>query len=271
MPSRHRATTVPQFTVAVLLFGDYPKLAERCLSSLRRSLPSPRVADFRLGMNAVCAETRRIAENFAKGTADACGVPVTAYDCLQNRFKYPLMRKMLHGSQLASWTVWFDDDSYLTVGPEWWDWLAKATEAADMLGKIYHAGASLDRNNWVKRQPWYSGDLLPLEHHGKPAFKFATGGWWAIRSQILTDWDWPSRELVHRGGDSMLGELLRQRNYRLVDFHHGVRINADESGIHSTAPRRPPGSSRVHPLLGSTGNVVDDRETHNFTPIVREY
>ena len=68
---------------------------------------------------------------------------------------------------------------------------------------------------------------------------FATGGWWVVRREILTRWDWPWAVLKHNGGDCTLGELFYQQNLRLKNFHDEVAINADErQGGDSTARPR---------------------------------
>ena len=60
-----------------------------------------------------------------------------------------------------------------------------------------------------------------------------------IRREVLEEWNYPFPGLRHRGGDAMLGELMRQQEYRLKSWHEGVRINAlDEKSGDSTSPRR---------------------------------
>jgi len=70
-------------------------------------------------------------------------------------------------------------------------------------------------------------------------FRFATGGFWAIRTSILRQFDWPDRRLVHVTGDFLLGEALRQNRLRTGLFNYGVEIN--------DAPRRNGGAPEARP------------------------
>lgn len=231
-------------TVSLLFYGDHPELADRCLRSLWERLPDARghVRDLRLGYNAISPRTRQVTDWFVTQAA-AQGWPLVTYDCPQNACKYPLMRRMLREDPVppATWVMWFDDDSYLTGPPGWWQQLLAAAAEADMLGKLYTQGVVGQQWDWVSRQRWFNPQVGPppvQRRHRGPAFRFATGGWWLIRSQLLAAYDWPTRELRHRGGDCLLGELCRHQHLRLINWEDGVRINADQAGRHSKSPRR---------------------------------
>jgi hypothetical protein len=92
--------------------------------------------------------------------------------------------------------------------------------------------------DWIKAASWYQG--LPclrgrdLEGHDAAKFCFATGGFWAARTAVLRHLDWPDRRLIHANEDFLLGEALRQNQFRLGSFKYGVNIN--------DAPRRNPGA-----------------------------
>ena len=125
-----------------------------------------------------------------------------------------------------------------------------------MVGAIYRMPVQGEQAAWIYRQPWYNGKLLPPGYK----FTFATGSFWGIRTRILQQWDWPVPALTHNGGDTMLGELCRQQDYRLKPFKQGVWVNADQDGRESKAPRR--GAS--HPPLGYTADAPMDPGWHDF-------
>jgi hypothetical protein len=86
--------------------------------------------------------------------------------------------------------------------------------------------------DWIKAQPWYNGKE-PSSYT-----QFAAGGWWVVQTESLRIFDWPPPALKHRGGDIMLGELLRQHDLPLGHFRDGVWINANEHGVESQSTRR---------------------------------
>jgi hypothetical protein len=239
------------FSVNVLLYGNHPNLAARCLTTLIKALTPKHVVDVRIGLNDVSEATADLARVFAEG--------VTRLDmqCLlfrekanRNVMKYPLMRRMLahktfHSDRIDK-VMWFDDDSYVTARtPQvWFDAVDKifAVTGATMMGSLYRP-----KYHWTARemetiakQPWCT-DYALLK--SKPLF--ATGGWWVAALEFLRKWDYPFPEVRHNGGDVLLGELCRQQGVRLEQFREGVAINADASGKESAAPRRGVTTPRV--------------------------
>src|SRR4051812_533765 len=77
-----KKTTQPTFSVCVLLYGDYPDLAERCLESI--ALLSDEKVEIRIGMNAVSETTRRFALNVFE-VENQRGRNVLLYDSTTNR------------------------------------------------------------------------------------------------------------------------------------------------------------------------------------------
>lgn len=224
----------PIITIGVLLYGAHPDLARRCLDSLCQL---PRAGtELRIGMNEVCEETRNYVHDLFAAESDK-GRAIRLYRSTTNRGKYPMMRWMFHDVTAplrSEYVMWFDDDSYL-FNPSV-DWLNKITTVlskADMCGAVMTTGLTAGQLQWIEMQPWYNGK--PPEKHVQ---KFAVGGWWAMRTKVLNFLDWPPRNIVHRGGDYMLGEALRQHDYRLVNFTDGVAINASASGENHKAARR---------------------------------
>lgn len=257
-------------SACILLYGDYPGLAHRCLDSICRSLFAGRdhIRDFRLAFNEVSPATREIASYFVKAVLSHW-IPVITYEAERNVLKYPMMRRMLLMDPVppGKFAMWFDDDSYLlndeaTNGDSWWSRVDLAMQTADMIGKIYHMPAQGEQADWVAEQPWYDPKVgPPLAKNLRGTFWFCTGGWWTIRTEILRRWDWPPPQLRHRGGDALLGELLRQQSLRMQNFETGVRINADAAGRHSKSPRR--GFDEAP--LGKRLAASQDTSHQNFT------
>lgn len=227
---------VSRITPCVLLFGDYPALARRCLDSIFDRAPNM-ARHLRVGANAIGHATAAyLDELVARGRLRRTNI----YESSVNLHKYPMMRRIFTDpdNQITTeFVCWFDDDSYVKAANfDWEAAVVAAMQDADMVGSIYvlAGGFQGQQHLWVMDQPWYNGREVAPGH--KP--RFATGGWWCIRTEILRRHDWPSPELDHRGGDVMLGELCRQQGYRLRAFSQGVAINADEQGRESKAKRR---------------------------------
>lgn len=232
-----------KISVNVLCYGDYPELARRCLESVLRLAHYDIIRDVRVGLNAVCPETAQYVEQAGRiARQEGCPAFYT-YTPERNVGKYPLMRRMFYDPQaspLAELTMWFDDDSFLDqeamADLYWWQKLvAYMQQPQDMIGSLYrlrgpHGGYRGNQIAAIKAQPWYTGQSL------ETSCRFATGGWWTARTTILERWGYPFRELHHNGGDSILGELCRQQNYRLGDWKKGVAINWDKG--ESRAARR---------------------------------
>ena len=225
---------VNQTTVCALLYGDYPELALRCLGPLAELVHGGRI-ELRIGANAISARTEEIISHLALGPSVFSRAP-------ENIKKYPMMRRLLaFGTEKAismPYAMWFDDDSYVKDldRKAWLKRVEKSMETADMIGSRYRIPLTDSQCRWIRSQAWYTGkEVLPGPR--TPAW-FLTGGWWTIRTEVLRRFDWPIPELLHRGGDVMLGQLLHQQGLRMSQFNSGVAINADEKGKESAAKRR---------------------------------
>lgn len=221
-------------TICVLLYGsdDYCfRMAQRVINSPLRWL-GENGANFRFGMNAVGAETRELVANAIKRSFRDASV----IDSPENIHKYPMMRRLFYAdAPLARYLMWFDDDSCINPDidvPTWLTRLQQQLDAYKMLGSVHKDRFSGNQREWIKNQYWYGGK--------EPAAfaQFAAGGWWIIHSDVLTTFNWPPAEFKHRGGDIMLGELLRQHDLPLGHFRDGVWINANEHGVESQSTRR---------------------------------
>ena len=229
--SEHRPASL---TTAVLFYGDYPDLAKRCLASIYSSAAHDPVK-LVIGLNAVGAKTRRIAEQYAQRRAD-----VRLVDSRENLFKYPMMRRMFWDPDLdTEWVCWFDDDSYVTA--PWWRALQQRLNqdpGVDVYGKPYFIHLKESQIPWIREAGWYRG--RPLENrNGVPISNFVTGGWWCCRVARLKAMNWPDPRLQNNGGDVMFGVAARQHQLRQVKYHDHVEI--------SRAKRR--GASQRHPGL----------------------
>ncbi len=149
--------------------------------------------------------------------------------------------------------MWFDDDTFLTAGPAWWDRVAAEAVRADLVGAVHWATPLRGQiYQWIGRQPW-SDDTLPPAT-GSPRFgprpyiRFPQGSWWVLRRDVAWRFDYPFRELRHRGGDVLLGELARHRRLRQRLFTEGVVMNADAGGRPQSSRRR----GVDEPLLGES-------------------
>jgi hypothetical protein len=222
------------FCVCVLLYGatDYcVRMAQRVLNIPLRRLGAYGI-DFRFGLNAVGDVTRDLVRQAVRD--DFPGALVV--DCPENIYKYPIMRRLLYDRPiLAPYTMWFDDDSCIapeTATDAWLLRVERQMQAYCMVGSVHKTRYVGNQIAWIQAQPWYN-QLAPQAY-----VQFAAGGWWTIRTDILTKFDWPPAILKHRGGDVILGELLRQHNLPLGHFRDNLWINANEFGVESQSTRR---------------------------------
>lgn len=223
------------FSVHVLLYGNYLKLAKRCLGSIIETRDNDLIGELRVGLNEVVPETRKLV---IEGLKDL-PFPVWIYECKKNALKYPLMRRMFYDPTrriTLPYIMWFDDDSCIVAGDKsWWTRVYMAIQQADMIGDLWRLQIQGNQAEGIKAQPWYQGvEIHPRGH----MFRFATGGWWTIRTSLIQKCNYPWPELTHNGGDSTFGEVFRQQGLRLQAFKEGLWINADDSGKMSGASRR---------------------------------
>lgn len=222
-------------TVCVLLYGDYPELAERCLQSLSRGgVPAGSVRVF---ANA-CSERTLASLN------------LSVIECSgSNIYKYPAMRRMFYSEILpitTPYVMWFDDDSCLrpSVTSQWFADTMRAVvlSDADLAGALYQRAWQGRQREWVQEQPWYRGRELPEQQ-----VPFVQGAWWVAKLDSLWEIDYPWPTLQHNGGDMLLGVAAKQHDWLVLPYSVGVAINADEHLTESAAPRR----SKLCSLAGS--------------------
>jgi len=222
-------------TICLLFYGDHFPLAARLLNSLRRHEWQEQF-NLRIGTNQACPETLSFVQAFCDWRKQF-STKTWTFNSPENIYKYPLMRDMFHAVPLETkYTMWFDDDSWIkdSAPGDWFDLVRRKLTDHDMVGHIWTWKLLGNQHQFIEDQAWYAGKAV------QPAFKvpFATGGWWTIDTEIIQKYQWPIPQLCHRGGDVMLGELLRQQGYKLGNFKDHLAINADEQGRNSKAPRR---------------------------------
>jgi hypothetical protein len=223
------------FTICILLFGDFPQLARRCLTSIAPVAAATGVT-LRIGMNAVSDATRSLVTELF---SDA-NYQVIAIDSGENICKYPMMRKLLYeldGGVTTPRVMWFDDDSCVkdpTRGAAWLESLRALAAGAALIGSKYTKSWEGKQREWVKAQPWYGGN----DPTTRPKAVFVQGAWWVADMDVLRSLDYPWPALRHRGGDVMLGEAMLQRGMTILRYNDNVAINADAALTESKALRR---------------------------------
>ena len=221
-------------TIAALLYGDYFDLHHRCLSSIISMTPK---SSYKLmvGTNDVCKQTRDWLDNEVKPQKD-----FMEFCHPENAKKYPVMREMVQKID-TEWFIWFDDDSFV-MNSEWiyrltTDIKKKLPQGVVMYGHKWYVHLRKGQPKWIKTRPWYRGVPFQMDK-GKVKVDFLTGGFWAIKSQVLKDIEWPDPDILHNGGDVMLCEALRQNGHKIGQSFYAVKINSDDRGNNSKAKRR---------------------------------
>lgn len=222
------------FTVCAVFYGDHEPLARKLLESLEGNR---HVRDIRLGLNATSEASREYIHSWAARNLHR--QPIYIYQPRKNANvgKYPLMRQMFRHGNVADRIMWFDDDSYIdpSAGPEWWDRADSVSQKATQVGAIHTIFQRSRQHEAVVQQPWYAKKPINSKHR----FKFITGGWWIAKSDFLLKWDYPWEDLYHNGGDSMLGELMRQRGEALVSFPAGQQCHCESCDKHNNKYNAP--------------------------------
>lgn len=219
--------------VCILFYGAedaHFKLAQRILNEPMRRL-AERNIEFRFGCNAVGDATRE----FIGQQIDEHFQNTLVIDLTENIMKYPIMRRMFYNAPIAApITLWFDHDSYLAPDGDvhvWFDRVTRHFNSCDMLGSVYTAQLSAEQENWVAKQPWFN------KENARPYMQYVSGGWWAIKTALLRQYDWPPTDFKQKHGDRVLGALCKHQGLSVCHFRDGVCVNVNESGVEAVAPR----------------------------------
>jgi hypothetical protein len=194
-----------------LMYGDYPQMHRRLLEGFRHV---PEHVEGQIHCNQVSpAGWDLIAELLPKHWTAGGGE--------ENTPKYKVMRRMFEGLEAdpETWLIWFDDDAWIT-GPQWWARFtafieAKKAEQPRYLGEAWYIHWRAGQMQYFRTRPWYRGQP-PEMIRGRPGIHFAQGSHWWLRADTRALLDWPDPELSHNGGDTLLGEALRQNG---IPFH----------------------------------------------------
>ncbi len=250
--ARHRlAVMLPAVrfpvTICVLAYGRHVTLAERLLGSLY-TYTEPKLFHLRAGLNEVEPATHALFQDYAERFKN-----ITLFAEPKNIFKYPMMRRVFYEPPLStSWTIWCDDDTHFTR-PDWLQRLGLKIECSPEVSMWGDPYVLWRRDqfilDWIKSATWYRGRRCrrgkDLDGKDAAEFGFATGGFWAIRTEVLQALDWPDPRLVHSNGDFLLGEALRQNRLALGRFDYGVKIN-------DARRRNPEAAAMLGPVLTSS-------------------
>lgn len=222
--------------ICVLFYGaedKHFKLAQRVLNGPMRCL-AKRNIEFRFGCNAVGAATTdylvtQVAEHFHR---------TVLFHSPENIMKYPMMRRMFYEPPIrAPITMWFDHDSYLDPEDEnidsWFDRVVKQVNGCNLIGSVQRAKLPDAQLEWAARQPWFNAE------QDNTYLPYVIGGWWAIKTELLRQFDFPSPDFQQKNGDRVLGAAFKHQKIPFCHFRFGVRINANDSGVEGASQQMP--------------------------------
>lgn len=122
----------------------------------------------------------------------------------------------------TEWLVWLDDDAYI-VDPNWLyrldELIGNLPQETACIGYEYSWGVDLRQLSWMTGRKWWSGQLLPPTRLNDGIMfetRFCTGAFWAIRTSVLKELNWPDPGLQQTNDDALLGEALRQQGYNIL-------------------------------------------------------
>jgi hypothetical protein len=247
-----------RFTICVLFWGpeQYYDLHRRCLESIVRTVPGPRM-DLRVASNELNQKSLAMIRDHVDR-----GIITKHYRHDNNAMKYPVMREMFYDPICpinTKWVIWFDDDSIADRTPDWLNLLSQSIVQHHRQGNCHMFGTKFvwnlkdNQRAWYESRPWFRKRPWRAQG-GKPApngnsIIFATGGWWAITHEAIMRCDIPDRDIGHNGGDVCIGEQLYQGGYELKMF------NGRKTIINTSSIKRR-GLSMPHP---GTANFVAQR------------
>lgn len=214
-----------------LLYGDYPGLHQRFLTSVVTRARAHN-ASFCVWCNQVGLATKTALH----------GLPFIVVHSAENVPKYKAMRMLFEMyPPRHPWIVWFDDDSYVER-LDWFESTKRYVESRQhqnicYFGQPWFVHHLPGQWEFVKKMPWFRG-RPPEMIKGKPGITFAQGAYWGLRDDMRRLLDWPptGHGLSHNGGDTLLGEAIRQQGLPFHKFHYGVKINDAKRRGRSEAP-----------------------------------
>lgn len=223
--------------VHALVYGDYPDLHRRLLHILTHK---PRETPALLWLNEPGEESLQMIEAF-------CRQPAYNTNYIRpgdNVHKYVAMRHMFEelGDE-TKWIVWFDDDARME-DLRWFDLMvgyieARQSENICYVGQPWFVDYLPGQLAFIQAAKWYKG-VSPTMRGRKMIIEFAQGSYWWLRRDVQKELDWPDPRLEHNGGDTLLGEAIRQQGLPFHKFWKGIKPNdSPRRGFH----QRPAGST----------------------------
>jgi hypothetical protein len=216
-----------------LLYGDHPELHARFLDGLSGSLIlRPPDVGVTLWLNQVCKPTLDLLpgqHTFRLRESADVNVP-----------KYTAMREMFAGiPDDCEWIVWLDDDVRFT--DRWWldktlHFIRSKHDGACYIGQPWWVDHLPGQREFIKASRWFRGRAWELNNKGVPGIRFAQGSYWWLRNDVRKLLDWPDERLSRNGGDTLLGEAVRQQGLPFHHFHEGVKPNDHKRRGLSEAP-----------------------------------
>ena len=219
--------------IYALLYGPHKVLHHRILDSFKHV---PKEVPLRVWFNDVPSATLSHWGKLVEGRNN-----FSVWDHHSNKPKYDAMRDMFanikNGSFGEEWVIWFDDDSHI-VDPDWWakscEWIASKPDMC-YTGQEWFIHWRGGQDKFIRQASWHKGVASELIKQ-RPAIRFAQGAYWWIKADLIRQLNWPDPRLHHNGGDTLLGEAVRQQGlpfHKMPRHCFGVRVNdAQRRGMH---------------------------------------
>jgi len=212
-------------TISALFFGNYPDLHKRLLQGFKTTRwPQNDQVRLNFWSNQVPEATKNFIARLQ------LPVSVTLFESDVNVPKYSVMRKLFaeeKAKDVSDWLVWFDDDTIINA-PNWMtETLAyiNKTPQATYLGQPWGWTWQKGQVEFIAKSKWYKGVPHGVDK-GRPTVTFAQGSYWWLKTEAARQLDWPDERLVHNGGDTLLGEAVRQQGWPFHKFYRGISPNA---------------------------------------------
>lgn len=212
-----------RFTLFVFLRGDHRAMQERCLDTLRQTLPAGRAA-----VRAIAAGVGGpVRDLLARMEAER--VVSRVYDEAASVKKYAAMRAAFRDTACpieTKYVIWADDDTYFDQHPNWLSELAHAVAAGHPDGDRLYGPHKLwqlkpGQVDWIRSAPWFRGlpfrDARGASAAGGLWIHCADGRFFALAAEAIRAQDIPDRRLG-QDGDYVLGEQVNQGSWGLRKF-----------------------------------------------------
>jgi len=223
-----------------LIYGDYFDLHKRFVESLMKALPFEDLCNGNIRVTLYGNQP-------GARTLDLMSAS-TGFRWLhsaENLPKYKLMREKLFDVTSPDdydWMVWFDDDSWITDTANWWNRMmqlieSKKDENICYIGEPWYWNWRGNQWKFVTESSWFRNVPPEVDARGRKRVTFAQGGLWWLRRDVRKLLDWPDVRLSHNGGDTLLGEAVRQQRlpFHKVGKSVGFKTNdAERRGLSET-------------------------------------